>query len=453
MVNVCAFEAGLDGSINPDQIKDALLAVGIRLMPVSEPSYRYAIVMFTLADEHLYNMLRDLCCGKNIHILALQVGHSIHPVEVWRMLEAGAEDVLVWSENQESAERVKARVERWMAIDELLDSDWVKKKMIGASPVWKKKLQQLIEAARFTTSPVLLMGESGTGKELAAHLIHQLTPSSDKGILHILDCTTIMPELSGSEFFGHERGAFTGAVAQREGAFALANGGTLFLDEIGELSLPLQAQLLRVIQEGKFKRVGGNSWMETSFRLVCATNCDLREQVQQGSFRGDLYFRIASLVHTLPPLRERTEDILPLARHFIGEYLPGQDPPELDSTVLDYLLRHEYCGNVRELKQRVARLMNRYVGAGLISAGNIPSEDRLAPDAPAADWQGSTLEKIIRRSLALGTGLKEISRTIEDLAVTIAVNDAEGNLQQASQVLGVTDRALQMRRAKNRQGR
>src|SRR6185295_226461 len=150
------------------------------------------------------------------------------------------------------------------------------------------------------------------GKELLARVIHALDPRPDKGELVVLDCTTIVPELSGSEFFGHERGAYTGAVGPRDGAFALAHGGTLFLDEIGELPLALQAQLLRVVQEGTYKRVGGNAWHKASFRLVCATNRDLKEEVARGRFRGDLYHRLATNASRLPPLRDRVEDILVL---------------------------------------------------------------------------------------------------------------------------------------------
>src|SRR6202023_58747 len=148
--------------------------------------------------------------------------------------------------------------------------------------------------------------------EVAANLIHRLNTRADKRDMVILDCSTIVSDLSGSEFFGHERGAFTGALTERQGAFALANGGTLFLDEIGELPLPLQAQLLRVVQERTYKRLGGNTWRRTDFRLVCATNRDLVELIRRGEFRADLYYRIASFVCKLPALRERLEDIIPL---------------------------------------------------------------------------------------------------------------------------------------------
>ena len=152
---------------------------------------------------------------------------------------------------------------------------------------------------------MLSLGETGTGKELAARLIHTLDRRPRKGDLVVLDCATVVPQLAGSEFFGHERGAFTDAVAGRDGCFALANGGTLFLDEIGELPLTLQAELLRAIQERTFKRVGSNVWRSSVFRLVCASNRELLAEVGQSAFRMDLYYRVASVTITLPPLRDR----------------------------------------------------------------------------------------------------------------------------------------------------
>jgi transcriptional regulator with GAF, ATPase, and Fis domain len=453
MASTGIYFPGLEQTSVADRYISALRDVGVDDVErfENDRSCRYGVLLFEEPNETVYRFLRENRHGGQTRILAVGMARPLRTEVVWGLLAHGAADVLTWNHDRVSAAQIKARLERWAAVDALMDSDWVRERMVGTSPSWRTKLRELVEAARFTASPVLLMGESGTGKELAARLIHELDPRPEKANLVVLDCTTIVPELSGSEFFRHERGAFTGAVAQREGAFAVANGGTLFLDEIGELSMPLQAQLLRVIQEGTYKRIGGNTWQRTEFRLVCATNRTLEGQVRRGAFRGDLYFRIASLVYTLPPLRERTEDILPLVRHFMRELRPEEDPPELDAATQDYFLRHDYQGNVRELKQRVARLMLRYVGGGLLSVGNIPPEERPSSDDPPRDWRCDALEQVVRRAIALGAGLKDISRTVEDVAVRIAVDDAEGNLQRAAQALGVTDRALQMRRANRRQ--
>jgi len=212
----------------------------------------------------------------------------------WRLLQAGASDVFAWDHSGRSAGEVAARLRRWEVVDQLVRSPLVRKNCIGRSPAWVRALRQIVEMARFTDTPALITGETGTGKELAARLIHTLEDRPEKRDLVVPDCTTIAPELSGSEFFGHERGAFTGA-------FALADGGTLFLDEVGELPLTLQAELLRVVQERTYKRVGSNDWRQTNFRLVCATNRELLREEALGQFRRDLYYRIAGWTCRLPP--------------------------------------------------------------------------------------------------------------------------------------------------------
>ena len=368
----------------------------------------------------------------------------------WRLMAAGAADVLICAECGAAVSEISARLQRWDALEQMLQSPAVKNNMVGESQNLKAILRQVVEVAHFTDASVLIQGESGTGKELLAKLIHEMDSRPDKGDLIILDCSTIMPELSGSEFFGHERGAFTGAVSAREGAFALANGGTLFLDEIAELPLPMQAQLLRVIQEHTFKRVGGNTWQNTSFRLISATNLDLRRQVQRGVFRADLFYRIAGFVCQLPPLRERPEDILPLAHHFLKLCGNGQAPSSLDAPVQEYLISREYPGNVRDLKQVVTRLLCRYAGQGPITLGCIPPEDRPARTASWDPCFDAGFERAIRSALMRGMSLKTISRETEKTTIRIAVDETGGNLQRAAQRLGVTDRTLQMWRAAQR---
>ncbi len=312
-------------------------------------------------------------------------------------------------------------------------------------------LRQVIEVAVFTDAAVMITGESGTGKELVARLLHTLDRRSNKGDLVILDCTTIVPELAGSEFFGHERGAFTNAVAARDGAFALAHGGTLFLDEVGELPLMLQADLLRVVQERTYKRVGSNSWEKTDFRLVCATNRDLLQEEAQGRFRRDFYYRIAGCTCKLPPLRERVEDILPLTRHFLTQFRPDLGAIELDEPVRQYLLRRTYPGNVRDLRQLISRIACRHVGPAPITVGDVPEDERPDPSDRPDDWCDEMFERTIRKALAWGVGLKDIGRVAEDVAVRNAVAAEDGNLQRAARRLGVTDRTLQLRRASRRQ--
>jgi transcriptional regulator with GAF, ATPase, and Fis domain len=223
------------------------------------------------------------------------------------------------------------------------------------------------------------------------------------------------------------------------------------LDEVGELSLTMQTQLLRVIQEQTYKRVGGNAWQHASFRLICATNRDLMAQVQRGEFRADLYYRIASYISCLPPLSERSEDILPLANHFLKKNCTNKNVPAIDKPVQEYLLRRQYPGNVRDLKQVISRMLCRYAGEGSITIGCIPPDERPILSEDWKEWRDMSFERAIRIALSRGMRLKTISKNTEETAIRIAVDEEKGNLQRAAQRLGVTDRALQLRRAAQRQ--
>lgn len=371
----------------------------------------------------------------------------------WRFVQAGAADVFVVEECSDPVEAVAARLQRITEVEELVNSPLVKENLIGESGSWRQVIRQAVELARFSTGSLLITGESGTGKEMVARLVHTLDARPAKGKLVVLDCTTVVPELSGSEFFGHERGAFTNAVAPREGAFALAHQGSLFLDEVGELSLGLQAELLRVVQERSYKRVGSNNWQQADFRLVCATNRDLQAEEAKGNFRLDFFHRIASSRCHLPPLRERRADILPLARYFLREAV--KDPPGLDFApeVQELLLTRDYPGNIRELRQLVLRIAHRHAGPGPVTVGSVPPDDRLAAvNLLKREWRDDSFQNALRRALAAGVVLQDIKDQTIEAAIEIALRDVMGNNQRAAAKLGVTDRALQMRRASRRGG-
>jgi transcriptional regulator with GAF, ATPase, and Fis domain len=370
---------------------------------------------------------------------------ALTPPNVWQLAAAGASDVFAWDGPSSTATAVGARLERWQVVDELVASPRVRKRLVGEGAVWRRLLREIVDVGRFTDAFVLLTGESGTGKELAARLLHELDARENKRDLVLLDCTTVVPSLSGSEFFGHERGAFTGAVAAREGAFARADGGTLFLDEVGELPPSLQAELLRVVQEGTYKRVGSDSWRHTRFRLICATNRDVSEGEEVG-FRRDLYYRIAGWTFHLPSLGERREDIPSLVSHFLAEARPGEPALELDEPVRRLLLCRDYPGNVRDLRHLVLRIAARHVGPGPITIGDVPAEER--PSAAEDDaWRDGGFESAIGLAVAAGATLREISTAAAETAIRVAVGEAGGNLRRAAARLGVTPRALQLRRA------
>ncbi len=406
----------------------------------------YLLVFFAKVSDPLLEIIETLK-SRRVCSLCVAMGEGVVPsAHVWRLLQAGASDEILASDV--TAGQISARLKRWHTVDSLLQSDEVAGQLIGWSPVWKKLVRQVVEIACFTVSPVLFAGETGTGKDMLARMIHALDSRPKKSNLVTVDCTTIVPELSGSELFGHERGAYTGAVSDREGAFALAHNGTLFLDEVGELPLVLQAQFLRALQERSYKRVGGNVWHQTDFRLICATNRDLEAEVRSGSFRSDLYYRLASWVFHPPPLRDRREDILSLARYFLASSLPAGAEAEFDPAVAEYLETREYSGNVRELRQLVIRMGQRHVGPGPITAGDLPAEEWPVVERSAHDsWPDEVFEASIRKGLANGAELRKISQAASDVAIKLTVQSEQGNLQRAARRLGITDRALQLRKA------
>lgn len=411
------------------------------------------LLLFSQVSESLLKKVTHLSRFGRQQLIALACASvTLGSEELFSLLKMGSADVIEFNQNDETViESIVQRIERWNAIENLLGSDLICNNLIGSSEDWRLVLKNIIEVSCFSKTPILLVGETGTGKEQLARLVHTLNSTKQKKKLVTLDCSTLVPELSGSEFFGHERGSFTGATEARDGCFSLANQGTLFLDEIGELPLHLQAQLLRVIQEQSYKRLGSNQWRHTDFRLICATNKDLEQEVQEGRFRSDLYYRIAGWVCKLPPLRDRREDIPLLARYFFQQLSPDHSIPDFSPYVNKFLLERHYPGNIRELKQLMSRIYARHVGYGEITIGDLPSEEWASNENQVTHWKNELFIKAIRQALERGAELKEISNYASELAIDIVVSNEQGNLQRAAKKLGVTDRALQMRRANRKQ--
>ena len=244
------------------------------------------------------------------------------------------------------------------------DMDCDDMRMIGRSPAFLNCVDNLTSAAE-SEAPILLFGESGVGKELAAQYIHKRS-SRNTGQFVALDCAAISESLFESELFGHERGAFTGCVGRKLGLFELAHGGTLFLDELGEIPVSMQAKLLRVLESGEFRRVGGRETLKADVRLVSATNRDLLEMVDQGRFRLDLYYRISGIDIRLPPLRERLPDIPALAQAILARISQSSKVRyRLTDKAIAKLSAYDYPGNVRELRnilQKAAALSNGVIG-------------------------------------------------------------------------------------------
>lgn len=423
--------------------------VDVRRIGNAEDALGAGIVLFDSAVRG-GERVRELGPGRRVLAVAAP-GSSCAGAGEWELLRQGAADVARWDEMPDPGASIGARLTRWAEIDDVLRSDLVSENLVGRAPAWLAFLELLAEAALFTEAPILITGETGTGKELAARFVNTIDRKRAGKELIVVDCTTIVPELAGSELFGHERGAFTGAVGARDGAFALAHGGTLFLDEVGELPLALQAQLLRAVQEKTYKRVGGNTWQTADFRLICATNRDLKAEVAQGRFRADLYYRIAGVTARAPALRERQEDVILLAEHFLREWA-GEDA-RFSTAVREFLESRTYSGNVRDLRQLVHAISLRHQGNGPVTIGAIPVEERAHAPCPTTPTltvgAGNDFEACIRRAMSQGMGLKEIGRIAEETAMAIALKET-GSVREAASRLAVTERAIQMRRAARR---
>lgn len=293
-------------------------------------------------------------------LVIMMSGHGTIETAV-KATRLGAYDFI---EKPLSLEKILLSIQNALKIGELVAENTALKQkinkeyqMIGSSPA-VERLKQQINVAAPSSGWVLITGENGTGKELVARAIHKQSTRHDKPFIEV-NCAAIPEELIESELFGHEKGAFTGATAARKGKFDLANSGTLFLDEIGDMSLKTQAKILRILQEHKFERVGGSRTIEVNVRVIAATNKNLIEEIEQGNFREDLYFRLNVLPFVVPPLRSRKEDIPRLCKHFL-HYFCGKESREVKTIApeaMQILMKYRWPGNVRELKNLIERLV------------------------------------------------------------------------------------------------
>ena len=296
--------------------------------------------------------------------------------------------------------------------------------IIGTSAVMRKVYDTTSRAAP-TKASILITGESGVGKELVADAIHELSPRRDKPLIKV-HCAALAASLLESELFGHEKGAFTGAVTRKRGRFELANEGTLFLDEIGEIDQNIQIKLLRVLQEKKFERVGGEETIETDVRIVAATNKDLKAEIEKGSFREDLYFRLNVVNIHVPPLRERKDDLPLLITAFLKEFAEenGKSIEGINDKARSCLYAYDWPGNIRELRNCVE-------SAVVMSQGKLITVEDLPPGIKAGSDEGW-----IR--IPLGTNMEEAEKII----IRETVSAQKGNQSKAADILGIGRKTL-----------
>ncbi|HUX50742.1 MAG TPA: nif-specific transcriptional activator NifA [Spirochaetia bacterium] len=300
--------------------------------------------------------------------------------------------------------------------------------IIGNSKVMQSVFDMIAQVSR-SDATVLIRGESGTGKELVAHAIHYNSPRASKPFIKV-NCAALPETVIESELFGHERGAFTGAIATRKGRFELANGGTIFLDEIGDLSPMTQVKLLRVLQEKEFERVGGNETIRTNVRVITATNRNLEKFMEQNLFREDLYYRLNVFPIHIPPLRERKSDILLLADFFIEKYSQQNHVSirRISTPAIDLLMNYHWPGNVRELENCVER-------AVLLSMDEVIHSHHLPPTLQSAESTNTRLT---------GT-LSEAVDNLERELILDAMKSTKGNMAKAARLLGISERIMGLR--------
>ncbi|GAB6269950.1 transcriptional regulator [Smithella sp. SC_K08D17] len=349
-------------------------------------------------------------------------------------LKAGAIDYITKPvELDELIILVNRIAERRQLIQEnkLLKEDLSKRGITADKIIFKsQRMAELINlAGRVAASKasVLIQGESGTGKELLARLIHQLSPRAHKSIV-VVNCGTLHENLLESELFGHEKGSFTGASSRRIGRFEEADGGTLFLDEIGELTPTIQVKLLRFLQEREFQRLGSNVNLQVDVRIISATNRDLEEQVKEGTFREDLFYRLKVVTMSLPPLRERKEDLSLLINHFIDKFAVenGKNIQGLTAQARDVLLKYDYPGNVRELVNIIERAVviarNQY-----ITTEDLPFKSILPVDDSEKKASGA---------------LRDSVDNLEKKLIIEAMEKTQDNQTKAAEILGISERML-----------
>ena len=297
------------------------------------------------------------------------------------------------------------------------------------------RMTSLLQRVAPTQTTVLLQGESGVGKECVSKYIHQFSTRGNLPFV-IVDCGTLGENLIESELFGHEKGAFTGANTRKKGLFEVADGGSLFIDEIGELPLSLQTKLLRVLETGTFRRIGGTEYINVNVRVIAATNKDLQSMVEAGNFRQDLYYRLSAFPVNIPSLRERPDDIPALAEHFLSKQEEGDRYLPLSPDVIETLMAYDYPGNVRELRNIIERAAILAYGEEIMRPEHVlietPRHSQVAPALGSADRATSIDRKYLQRR----------NGRLADDEVMDALARFNGHRARAAEYLGVSERTL-----------
>ncbi len=381
-------------SLSKDEISFICVPIAVKNQPVG-----------TLSADRVFD--ESVSLNEDVRVLSIVASMIANNVQMRRELAVERQML--------EAENVRLRSE--------LEDRFRPENIIGNSGAMREIYKAIHQVASSDTT-VLIRGESGTGKELVAHAIHHASPRAKRPFVKV-NCAALSENLLESELFGHEKGAFTGAIASRKGRLEEADGGTLFLDEIGDFSGAIQVKLLRILQDRSFERVGSNETVRANVRIICATNRDLEQALDADEFRHDLYYRINVFPVVLPPLRERKDDILLLADHFLERYAKrmGKDVRRISTPAINMMMAYHWPGNIRELQNCIER-------AVLLSTDGVVHGHHLPPTLQTSDF-----------SETMGTGmLSERVALFERDIIVDALKRTFGNMAAAARDLGVTPR-------------
>jgi len=401
---------------------------------VEEKDYDLILTDLVMEGVNGLDVLRHIrrTCPKSVVMMI--TGYASIPSAI-EAIKLGAEDYLTKPcGNEELLFKIRKALEQKRQQEELehlreeVEQRHAFGNIIGKSPRMQEVFRLIRQVAE-TDATVLIQGETGTGKELIARAIHYNSLRRDKPFVAV-SCAALPETLLESELFGHEKGAFTGAVRQKRGRFELANQGTFFLDEVADMPLATQSKLLRVLQEREFQRIGGTETIKTDIRLISATNTDLRKAIDQGRFREDLFYRLNVMPITLPPLRERPEDIPTLALHFLKKFstTAGKSIEGISESAMSFLMKYPWPGNVRELEN----LMERAV---ILCRGDLLRLEHLV-----------LLKQEVEANLLSQAKARRLTeRELNRLYARMILEEFQGNKREACKALGVNFRTLQKR--------
>lgn len=412
----------VDSAANGTAVVEALSSAGppdLVLMDIRMPDLSGLEVLRTLGDKSngpLPIIVMTAYGSASVAIDAIQSGAYDYVTKPFDL-----DDVLLRVQRYFERQALANEVQKLRQIAERDPNEYI----IGNSPAMQEVFKTIGRVAR-TDATVLITGETGTGKELVATTIHRNSGYAHGPLIKV-NCAALPETLLESELFGHEKGAFTGAIAQKKGHFERANRGSIFLDEIGEMTLSTQKKVLRVLQEREFERVGGTVPVKVDVRIITATNKNLPQEVREGAFREDLYFRLNVIEVYLPPLRERRDDVPPLVEHFLHKHRisASSSPTQISAGAMRMLIEYDWPGNVRELENTIERAI-------VMAQGGIITEDLIT--FSAAD-QGHFID--ISSSVRGRTPMREVLQEVERQMIREALRQSNGDRVAAASVLGV----------------